>query len=104
MAVWLSQPPERRVLPLSCEAIGNVSRFKIRKTFTSSFCACRAELPLRLHRPPHQPTREMDQETLGSVVLLAIVTLISVVQNGKMKISIYLRAKRELRKVQDDVC
>ena len=46
----------------------------------------------------------MDQETLGSIVLLAIVTLISVVQNGKTKISVYLRAKRELRKVQDYVC
>lgn len=46
----------------------------------------------------------MDQETLGSIVLLAIVTLISVVQNGKTKISIYLRDKRELRKVLDDIC
>jgi len=46
----------------------------------------------------------MDQETLGSVVLLAIVTLISVVQNGKTNTSVYLRSKRELRKVEDDVC
>lgn len=92
------------MLPLSCEAIGNVSLFKIRKTFTSSFCACRAELPPRLHRPPRQPAHKMDHETLGSIVLLVIVTLISVVQNGKTKISIYLRAKRELRKVWDDVC
>ena len=46
----------------------------------------------------------MDQETLGSIVLLAIVTLISVVQNGKTKISFYLKAKGELRKVQGDVC
>ncbi|EOB02301.1 hypothetical protein Anapl_14973 [Anas platyrhynchos] len=41
-----------------------------------------AELPPRLQRPPRQLARKMDQETLGSVVLLAIVTLISVVQNG----------------------
>jgi len=93
-----------RVLPLSCEAIGSVSRLKIRKTFTSSFCACRAELPPRLHHPARQSARKMDQETLGSVVLLAIVTLISVVQNGKTNTSVYLRSKRELRKVEDDVC
>lgn len=47
---------------------------------------------------------KMDQETLGSVVLLAIVTLISVVQNGKTEIRICLRAKGDMRKVQDDVC
>lgn len=54
--------------------------------------------------PDGEPTLRMDQETLGSIVLLAIVTLISVVQNGKTKISIYLRDKRELRKVLDDIC
>lgn len=74
------------------------------KTFTSSFCALCTELPPRLHGPPRQPTRKMDQETLGSIVLLVIVTLISVVQNGKAKINIYLRGSRELRKVQDDIC
>ncbi|GAB0180350.1 arachidonate 5-lipoxygenase-activating protein [Grus japonensis] len=42
----------------------------------------RTELLTRLHHPPQQPIRKMDQETLGSVVLLAIVTLISVVQNA----------------------
>lgn len=54
--------------------------------------------------PDSEPTLRMDQETLGSIVLLAIVTLISVVQNGKTKINIYLRDRRELRKVQDDIC
>nr|XP_013215974.2 arachidonate 5-lipoxygenase-activating protein isoform X3 [Ictidomys tridecemlineatus] len=32
--------------------------------------------------PSSQPQASMDQETVGNVVLLAIVTLISVIQNG----------------------
>lgn len=74
------------------------------KTFTSSFCARTTELPPRLHHPPREPSHKMDQETLGSIVLLVIVTLISVIQNGKSKMNFYLRDRRELRKVQDDVC
>lgn len=70
------------------------------KTFTSSFCARSTELSLRLHPPPGQPSHKMDQETLGSIVLLVIVTLISVVQNGKTKTNIYLRDRRELRNIR----
>lgn len=95
MAALCWQASECGVLPLSCEAIGSVSRVKIRETITSSFCARRAELPPRLQRPPRQLARKMDQETLGSVVLLAIVTLISVVQNGEPEISIGGRAEKK---------
>lgn len=38
----------------------------------------------------------MDQETLGNIVLLVIVTLISVVQNGKGRLSLGRGNKGEL--------
>lgn len=43
-------------------------------------------IPLRAHK--------MDQETLGSVVLLAIVTLISFIQNGEAEIRVHGRGEQ----------
>lgn len=36
-----------------------------------------------LSGPCWEPESDMDQEAMGNIVLLAIVTLISVVQNGR---------------------
>ncbi|XP_053419886.1 arachidonate 5-lipoxygenase-activating protein isoform X3 [Nycticebus coucang] len=47
--------------------------------FNSSWAGCRARAIAVL---PGEPEADMDQETVGNVVLLAMVTLISVVQNG----------------------
>ncbi|XP_053419889.1 arachidonate 5-lipoxygenase-activating protein isoform X5 [Nycticebus coucang] len=55
-----------------CQIYGQLPRFLI-----AAGCRARAIAVL-----PGEPEADMDQETVGNVVLLAMVTLISVVQNG----------------------